>query len=302
MRVAGDARSPNVALAVDATRRGGSAGVARAGWVAEVGWVALAFLVAMSGPLEGQEAAEHATDPGRVPYIASCARCHGVDGGGGEGPPLSRSYLPRAPDDAALVRLIAAGIPGTGMSGSWWLSRDEQESVAAYVRSLAPSEPEEQAEVPGDPVRGQGLYARFNCDRCHTIGGFGTARGPDLTAVGARRGRDHLRDAILIPGAARPRGQTALPSDFSDYLPVRVGHDSGEEIRGMRMNEDTYTIQIKDGRGRLHSLYKPELQMLEKEFDGSLMQSYRDRLTDSELDDLLSYLLTLQGPRQAGIS
>jgi len=87
-----------------------------------------------------------------------------------------------------------------------------------------------------------------------------------------------------------------MPSDFLDYLMVRVVDGDGNEVLGMRMNEDTYTIQLKDGRGNLHSFYKPALRELERQFDRSLMRSYRDRFTDEEIDDLVSYLMTLTGP------
>lgn len=239
---------------------------------------------------------------GRVHYIASCARCHGVDGGGGEGPPLARTRLDRAPDDAALVRIIRGGIPGTAMSGSWWLSGSESTEVARYVRSLAPQGPDELEELTGDPSRGRSLFESEGCVRCHTVGGFGTARGPDLTTVGARRGTTHLREALVDPAAALPRGMTAMPSDFVDYLVVRVVDSTGRELRGMRMNEDSYTIQIKDARGVVHSVEKEALRSLDREFDRSLMQSYSDRLTEDEIEDLVAYLASLTGRALRGIS
>jgi len=262
--------------------------------------LALLTLAGTVAPAAGQEGAptsDHDLVRGRVHYLASCARCHGVDGGGGEGPPLARARLPRASDDAALVRIMSQGIPGTAMSGSWWLSSEELGQIAAYVRSLAPSDAT-GTRLDGDPSRGRALYEREGCDRCHTIGGFGTGRGPDLTSVGLRRGVAYLREALVDPAASLPRGQTAIASDFVDWLMVRVVDDDGREFRGMRMNEDTYTIQLKDARGRLWSFYKPSLGELEKEFDRSLMRSYRDRLTDQEIDDLLSYLMTLTGERR----
>jgi cytochrome c oxidase cbb3-type subunit 3 len=242
------------------------------------------------------------TPDGRVHYIANCARCHGVDGGGGEGPPLARSRLPRAPDEGALLRIIRAGISGTAMSGSWWLSEGESRAVAQYVRSLAPSGPGDVEALSGDPTRGREVFESEGCARCHTIGGFGTARGPDLTTVGARRGADHLREALVDPAAALPRGTTAMPSDFADYLVVRVVDGEGRELRGVRMNEDSYSIQIKDARGNLHSFYKPALRELEREFDRSLMQSYADRLTGDQIEDLVSYLASLTGTDLRGIS
>lgn len=238
---------------------------------------------------------------GRSHYLANCARCHGVDGAGGEGPPLARPNLPRAPTDSALVRIIATGIEGSAMGPVWWLSRDDRESLAAFVRSLASSGADGAAHLPGDPARGRLVYEEAGCARCHTVRGLGTGRGPDLTAVGARRGPEYLRQAIVDPGAALPRGTTAMPTDFVDYLVVRVEADDGRSRRGMRMNEDTYTLQIKDARGIIRSYYKPDLRALEREFDRSLMQSYADRLSEEELDDLVAYLASLTG-RSGGIS
>lgn len=239
---------------------------------------------------------------GKVHYIASCARCHGVNGDGGEGPPLARAVLPRAPDDASLFRIAANGIPGTAMSDTWWLSAPEMNQLVAYVRSLAPSGPDEAQSLTGDPVRGAALFEDARCTRCHTLGGFGTSRGPDLTTVGARRGATFLREAILDPGAALPRGQTAIAPEFPDYLMVQVVEADGNEVRGARMNEDSYTIQLRDGRGNLHSFYKPDLRTLEKQFDRSLMRSYRDRFTDAEIDDLIAYLASLTGTTVRGVS
>jgi putative heme-binding domain-containing protein len=251
---------------------------------------------------EGSLGVEPDLAAGRDHYVASCARCHGVDGGGGEGPPLARAQLMRAPNDAALTRIILGGISGTGMSGSWWLSRAEAGLVVQYVRSLAPSGPDEIEQLTGDPTRGRLLFDSEGCDACHTRSGFGTARGPDLTTVGARRGAAHLREAIVDPAAALPRGMTAMPRDFVDYLVVRVVDANGNQVRGMRMNEDSFTIQLKDARGVVRSFYKPDLRALDREFDRSLMQSYEGRLTKEEVEDLVAYLATLTGTQLRGIS
>ena len=59
---------------------------------------------------------------------------------------------------------------------------------------------------------------------------------------------------------------------------------------------------IKDGRGVVYSFDKARLRELDKQFDASLMRSYRDRLSDAEIDDLVSYLMTLTGPNSRMIS
>jgi putative heme-binding domain-containing protein len=249
-------------------------------------------------PARAQDTAAdaQAADPGHgeTLYMAHCARCHGAKGGGGEGPPLARERLPRAPDDSALLGIVAYGIPGTAMDAYWWLPSADQRDIAAFVRSLAPSVP--RTELPlGNPDSGRELFARGGCAGCHTVAGAGAALGPDLTAVGLRRNASYLREALTDPAAALPRGQSGLPPMFIDYLLVRVIDEDRREVTGVRVNEDSFTIQLKDAGGRLHSFYKPELRDLQKYFDRSLMPSYADVFGDAELDDLVSYLLSLTG-------
>ena len=232
---------------------------------------------------------------GRTLYVAYCARCHGMTGGGGEGPSLARRELPRAPNGEALIALIRDGIPGTVMSPAWWLGDREYEPLTAYVRSLAPAAAAVD-DVRGDASRGQQLFeGSGGCASCHMVGGFGTNRGPDLTTIGSRRGAAFIREAILDPGVVLPRGLTAVGLDFVDYLVVRVVDGDGREVVGVRLNEDSYTIQVRDLLGQLHSFYKPHLQTLEKQFDQSLMQSYREQFSNTEIDDLVAYLTTLGG-------
>ena len=263
----------------------------------------------MSIPALGQiteAATAEGLDQGRVHYIASCSRCHGVEGGGGEGPPLTRTTLTRAPDDDALVRIMQNGISGTGMPGVGWLAPSELRQVAVYVRSLAPSGPDDLEYLSGDPTRGRTVFENEGCMGCHTVEGFGTARGPDLSTVGARRASAYLRESIIDPAADLPRGVDAgfvgFGLGFVNYLMVGVVDNLGNQLRGMRMNEDSYTIQLKDAQGVLHSFYKPDLLELQREFDRSPMQSYGERLSEEELEDLVAYLTTLTGTNLRGIS
>src|SRR2546429_9946714 len=84
-------------------------------------------------------------------FQVHCARCHGAKGEGSKGPSLARPKLPRASDDAALLKVIENGIRGTEMPGAGAMDDREMRQTAAYVRSLgrAPVKP-----VPGDPAHG----------------------------------------------------------------------------------------------------------------------------------------------------
>ena len=73
----------------------------------------------------------------------------------------------------------------------------------------------------------------------------------------------------------------------------------GERIRGVRKNEDEFSIQIMDTRERLQGFLKANLAELTMEKQ-SLMPIYgAERLNDREMDDLLRYLSGLRGSAAA---
>ena len=218
---------------------------------------------------------------GKKIFESQCALCHGQSGGGGRGPSLNRPVLRHAPDDAALRSVIEDGIPPE-MPGAWQLHPHEVASVAAYVRSLGAVPPE---KLPGDAARGEALYLRVGCSGCHMASGSGAGFGPDLTAIGARRNGAFLRQKLLQPAAV-------LPDDFEYLAVTRTG---GEPVRGIRVNEDSFTIQFKDAGARFHSLRKSEIQELRRLEHETPMPSYEKKFSPADLDDLVAYLAGLRG-------
>ena len=67
----------------------------------------------------------------------------------------------------------------------------------------------------------------------------------------------------------------------------------GQSVVGIRANEDSFSIQIRDMGGRVHSFQKAALKSLDKQ-KGSVMPAF-DKLTPTELDDLVAYLASLRG-------
>ena len=244
-------------------------------------------------PIEQVTAADLAG--GASVYTMYCARCHGLDGSGGMGPPLARPRLRRGVDEAAIIDILVNGIPGTAMMAAWSLSEREVAQVTAYVRSLGRRPPE---ALPGDPARGQSIYARATCASCHIIDGEGSGTGPDLSDVGTRRGAAFLRESLVDPGAARPeRAVPYEPYGYPAYVVVRAQPRTGGDVIGLRVNEDTFTIQLRDQQGRVHSFRKAELTDLRVDPTTSLMPGYRDSLKDDEISDLVAYLMTRQTKR-----
>ena len=214
-------------------------------------------------------------------YRTQCAYCHGPRGEGGRGATLARPRLLHAPDDAAMFRAIARGIPDSEMAG-FWLTAGEIWQVVAYVRTLGRVASE---EIAGDPANGAKLYAgKGGCSRCHTVRGRGGALGPDLSDIGARRSAAYLRDALVAPEAAVPNG----------FLQVQLVTRDRRRITGVRLNEDAFSIQIRDLAGDFRSFFKNELAELHRQPGKSPMQGYAAVFTASELNDVVAYLDTLR--------
>lgn len=232
------------------------------------------------------ELTENDLADGEKLFRVHCARCHGIDGGGGEGSNLARAKLKYAPDDESLIKLLGEGIPGTGMPEIWTLDVQQATRVAAYVRTLGQLEDE---DMPGDPERGAVVYqSPGGCPACHIVSGHGSGIGPELTDVGDRRGLDYLRQSLVDPATAQ--SQTM---GYQDYLTVRAQTSEGQ-VEGLRVNEDAFSVQIRDVGGTVHSLRKDDLVEYEKVFSHSLMPEYGAALSDEDMDDLISYLMSLR--------
>jgi cytochrome c oxidase cbb3-type subunit 3 len=207
---------------------------------------AIFALLSLSG-LMAQTPAEPAGDAslGQPLFESQCALCHGQDGSGGRGPNLRRAKLNHAPDETALRKVISDGIQPE-MPGAWQLDPHEVASVAAYVRKIgaAPAEP-----VAGDPAQGEHLYQAKGCASCHMILGTGSGYGPELTDIGSKRNAAYLRESIVTPDASVPE----------NFMLVEAVTASGATVRGIRVNEDSFTIQIKDSKSAFHSYRKRDL-------------------------------------------
>ena len=220
---------------------------------------------------------------GQQLFRGQCAGCHGPNGEGGRGAILIKPRLRHATDDESLFRLIRDGVKGTDMPGAFALTTREIWQAAGHVRSLGRLPVE---DVPGNSQRGQELFrTKGNCAQCHIVSGEGGSVGPELTEIGARRSVAHLRAAVLEP-------ETTLPEGF---LQVRVVDKDGSGVTGLRVNEDTFTIQLRDLNGRPYSFIKKDLRELQKDAGKTPMPAFKAVFSPAEVDDLVAYLASLRG-------
>lgn len=246
-----------------------------------------ALLLAAPGPALAQPTADHQyttedIQAGSRLYAGQCALCHGANGDGINGVDLRRGVFRRSVSDDDLARVITTGIAAAGMP-SFKFQAPELTAVLAYIR--AGFDPSGTPVKVGNPERGRTLFAaKGACATCHRVNGVGPRSAPDLSDIGAVRTLGALQRSLLDPTSAM------LPIN----RPLRAVTKDGRTIRGRRLNEDTYTVQLIDDKEQLVSLTKSDL----KEYElgkTSPMPEATTTLSADEIADVLAYLLTLKG-------
>lgn len=201
-------------------------------------------------------------------FLSQCASCHGRDGKGGQGTPdFTTGRFRRASSDEGLFQIVNKGIPGTVMPGFGLNARDAWSTVS-YIRSLSAGRA--AAVAKGDRARGAELF-RAQCARCHVNG-----NAPDLSGIGRYQSLGELRKSIREPQA----------SVSPQYFRMRATTKSGVTLSGVRLNEDTYSVQYRDANG-LKSVMKADLATYEIIRTSPMPDP---KLNDTQLDDLLAFL------------
>ena len=230
---------------------------------------------------------------GKSLFLANCAPCHGLTARGGRGPALVARRPGHDLSDAEILKVIGEGIPGSIMP-AFPGELDEQRSIVAYLRSLPGTEalntvhPSKDAHPAGDSTKGLAVYKHWGCANCHSIGESGSVFGPELTRVGASRSYDYLRQSLLDPSADITPGSEGITAITLE----------GRRVVGISVNEDTFTVQLRDQSQQFVMLEKSQLKALIHETK-SLMPSYAT-LPAGDLENLLAYLGTLHGDVEAG--
>ncbi|HXB72720.1 MAG TPA: c-type cytochrome [Candidatus Acidoferrales bacterium] len=238
-------------------------------------------------------------------FQSHCAGCHGLAGEGSRGPALKVPALQRANDIESLAALLRSGIPGTEMPALAASEVADQplRALAAYVLGLRTmrSQVDPAQAATSRLGRGEELFrTKGKCLDCHRVNGEGHASGPDLTDIGRQRDSQWLRRAVTEPESAiydsfaGYRWTILIPDN---YLLVDIVTRTGERVTGSRLNEDAFSIQVRDQEGRIRSFLKTETAELRKHWGKSPMPSYKDAFSAGELDDLVGYLAGLRGLR-----
>jgi putative heme-binding domain-containing protein len=269
----------------------------RAAYLTATAWIVCVLVVSAQNPVRQPRPAPATlpeTNPyaspadaamGRLLYNGRCGHCHGQNGDGGRGVALNTGRFRHGGSDRELFMTIRNGIPDTEMPGAFNLQEIEVWRMVAYVQQLGRQGAPEP--ITGDASAGVVVYTRSACAQCHTIDGQGGFLGPDLSDIGSRRAVRHLRQSIVDPSADVPL----------DYRSVVVTDVKGTVTNGIHLNEDEYSVHLRDLTGNPRSFMKTEVKDIALPRQ-SLMPSYSS-LATADLENLVAYLASLRPARAA---
>ncbi len=244
-------------------------------------------------PLAGDAKAAKA---GEYEFRINCALCHGLGArGGGRGPDLTRAVKKHTHSDADMFQVISNGIAGTAMpangTNGQGVGMTEREiwQIITYIRTQEVKAP---AKPLGSVARGKDLfYGDANCSLCHMVEGKGGRLGPDLSSVGGSRTREALIDSVRNPSRRLAWGLTEATKEFpQEYLAVNAVTADGKQIKGVTLNEDSFTVQVMDSQEHIHLLDKSKLRSFQENRESAMPKYNPDTLSDKNLDDIISFL------------
>jgi cytochrome c oxidase cbb3-type subunit III len=241
-------------------------------------------------------------------FDRNCAVCHGGDGKGSDrGADIATAQSVVSLSDADLVKIVhngtAAGMPPFAQLGDPGIT-----AVVAYLRTLQGVPPGGAARVVSPPAFVNGnaangrdlFFGKAQCSSCHMVAGEGGVLGPDMTGYATTHLPAAIRQSILNPGAppASAQGRRAGGSGRFGFAgggvlakDVEIVTRSGQKLTGVVRNEDNLRIAMITQDGRYHFLDRSSV-VSETTLKTLMPADYGVRLTTTEIDDIVAYLVT----------
>jgi putative heme-binding domain-containing protein len=233
---------------------------------------------------EEQNQSNQALAAGRRTFESTCAPCHGLNGKGGEhAPDIATSPEVVRLSDRETLKVLQEGILQKGMPPFIALGPARLSEVLNYLRSLQGKD-KTAAVMPASVKEGKEIFAgKGGCLECHMVQGVGGFLGSDLSDYGASHSADDIRSAI-VSADQRPGFRKGL---------AKATTKDRQQISGLVRNEDNFSVQLQALDGTFHLLEKSGLSELSFDSAPVMPSDYDSKLSKSELDQLVGYLLSI---------
>ncbi len=156
----------------------------------------------------------------------------------------------------------------------------------ANAQGRAQNNPPSVSPIAGEAVAGRAVFnSNGGCLACHRVGARGAVTGPNLSNVGAR----------LTPEAiGRQLTDPPTTIDPKNRLTELVLAD-GKTQQGRLLNQDPFSLQLLSASGELVAYQRSQVREI-RAVDPPKMPSYKNMLTDEQINNLVAYLSTLRSP------
>jgi putative membrane-bound dehydrogenase-like protein len=121
------------------------------------------------------------------------------------------------------------------------------------------------------------------CDTCHSLGGTRTV-GPDLSAIGAKLGKQALLDAITMPSAAIAFG-------YDSWL---IETKQGDVVTGVIVEDTPARVTVRTDASQEVRLRPAEIARRTRSTVSLMPEGLINALTPQQIADLLEFLSTLK--------
>ena len=143
----------------------------------------------------------------------NCVSCHPL-GREGTGPDLTRTAITRSASwMIEHFKQPAQMVPGTSMPPIQ-LNNAQLNALAAFLLKLNERNAQALHSAPQFAVDGALIYQQFRCGACHQVNGAGTAVGPSLNGLAARRTAEWVEGHFADPQKYSP-GTVMPPYRFN---------------------------------------------------------------------------------------
>lgn len=170
------------------------------------------------------------------------------------------------------------------VADAWQLKAQMNKPTGPKVATIDPAEVIKMVVgMKGDKARGEQLFAKLTCNKCHTVDPNEAPRGPYLPQVAKTYKRDQLTEAVVLPSKSLAQGFVTNIFQMED----------GRLLSGFITFEGPEKIVIRDNQGNEITLNPDEI-LGQKKDDISIMPTgLANEVTVQELSDLVTYLESL---------
>ena len=136
------------------------------------------------------------------------------------------------------------------------------------------------AKLPGDPVKGKGIFTSQGCFACHSINKGEKMKGPFMGQIGSIMNREQIAESILKPDASISQG----------FASVMITAKGDKTYMGFITEETATKVVMRNIVGEVFNIKATDI-LSRKEMDSSMMPAgLANSLSYEELASLVTFL------------